>query len=174
MLGAYDAFRAGDPDRFERHARVLAGHTLEPWVEYWRLKLRIEEAAPQAVGRYLAQHARTFLGEQLRADWLKELARREDWNAFERELGPLVEDDPEIRCHAWRARLARGDALAAIEARAVWLELRELPEGCQKLADALLARGAVDEERLWQRARLQLYYGYVTAARRTLEDLPAA
>ncbi len=174
VLGAYDSFRAGDPDRFERHARALEGHTLAPWIEYWRLKLRIEDAAPAEVQRYLARHARTFLGEQMRADWLKELGRREDWNAFERELGPLIEDDLEIRCHAWRARLARGDALVAVEARALWAELRELPDGCQKLAGALLARGAVEEERIWQRARLQLYYGYVTAARRSLEDLPAA
>jgi soluble lytic murein transglycosylase len=174
VLGAYDAFRAGDPDRFERHARALAGHTLEPWVEYWRLKLRIEDAAAVQIEPFLARHAHTYLGDLLRGDWVKELARREDWHAFERALGPLVEDDLEIRCHAWRARLARDDAQVAIEARAVWLELRELPEGCQKLVGALLARGAVDEERVWQRARQQLYYGYVTAARRTLEDLPAA
>ena len=174
VLGAYDAFRAGDPDRLERHARALEGHTLAPWVEYWRLKLRIEDAAAADVERYLARHARTYLGDQMRADWLKELGRRGDWRAFESALGPLVQDEPEIRCHAWRARLARGDAPAAIEARALWLELRELPEGCQKLAGELLARGAVDEERIWQRARLQLYYGYVSAARRTLEDLPAA
>lgn len=174
VLGAYEAFRAGDPDRFERHARALERHTLEPWVEYWRLKLRMEDVPAADIERYLARHASTYLGDQLRGDWLKELARREDWNAFERALGPLVQDDLEIRCHAWRARLARGDAQAAIEARAVWLELRELPEGCQKLVGALLARGDVEEERTWQRARLQLYYGYVTAARRTLEDLPAA
>ena len=174
VLGAYDAFRAGDPDRLERHARALEGHTLAPWVEYWRLKLRIEDAAAADVERYLTRHARTYLGDQMRADWLRELGRRGDWRAFERALGPLVQDEPEIRCHAWRARLARGDAPAAIEARALWLELRELPEGCQKLAGELLARGAVDEERIWQRARQQLYYGYVSAARRTLEDLPAA
>ena len=174
VLGAYDAFRAGDPDRLERHARALEGHTLAPWVEYWRLKLRIEDAAAKDMARYLARHAHTYLGDQLRADWLKELGRREDWRSFERELGPLVQDELEIRCHAWRARLARGDAPVAIEARALWLEPRELPEGCQKLVGELLARGAVDEERIWQRARLQLYYGYVTAARRTLEELPAA
>ena len=156
VLGAYDAFRAGDPDRLERHARALEGHTLAPWVEYWRLKLRIEDAAAADVERYLTRHARTYLGDQMRADWLKELGRRGDWRAFERALGPLVQDEPEIRCHAWRARLARGDAPAAIEARALWLELRELPEGCQKLAGELLARGAVDEERIWQRARGEL------------------
>jgi peptidoglycan lytic transglycosylase len=174
VLGAYDAFRNGDPDRLEHHARALEGHTLEPWVDYWRLKLRIEDAESADVERYLARHAGTYLGDQMRADWLRELGRREDWRGFERELGPLVQDEPEIRCYAWRARLARGDAQAAIEARAVWLELRELPEGCRKLVDELLARGVLDQERIWQRARLQLYYGYVTAARRTLEDLPAA
>ena len=44
VLGAYDAFRAGDPERLERHARALAGTTLEPWAEYWRLRLLIEQA----------------------------------------------------------------------------------------------------------------------------------
>lgn len=174
VLGAYEAFRDGDPDRLERFARALESDTLEPWVDYWRLKLRIEDAEPAGIERYLARHAGTYLGDQLRGDWLRELGRRGDWAGFERELGPLVQDDPEIDCYAWRARLARGDAQAAIEARAVWLALRELPPGCQALVHELLARGTLDEERIWQRARLQLYYGYITAARRTLEDLPAA
>lgn len=174
VLGAYDAYRAGDPDRLERHAKALEGSVLQPWAHYWRLQLRIEDAQPAEIERYLEQQAGTYLGDQLRGDWLKELARRGEWRAFDRALGPLVQDDPEIRCDAWRARLARGDAQAAIEARAVWLELRELPQGCQQLVGELLARGAVDPELLWQRARLQIYYGYVTAARRSLEDLPAA
>ncbi|MEO8718692.1 MAG: transglycosylase SLT domain-containing protein [Burkholderiales bacterium] len=174
VLGAYDAFREGDPDRLERHARALEDHALQPWVDYWRLKLRIEDAAPAAIERYLGRHAGTYLGDQMRADWVRELGRREQWRDFERELGPLVQDDLEIRCYAWRARLARGDPQAAIESRAVWNELRDLPEGCQPLVRELLARGALDEERIWLRARLQLYYGYVTAARRTLEELPPA
>jgi soluble lytic murein transglycosylase len=174
VLGAYDAFRAGDVDRLERHARALEGHVLEPWVQYWRTRLLIESVQPIDVTAYLSRHAGTYLAEQMRADWLRELGRREDWPLFERELGPLVQDDPEIRCHAWHARLARGDRQAALEARAVWQELRELPEGCQRLVDRLLAEGAIDEESLWQRARLQIHYGYVSAARRTLENLPAA
>jgi len=172
VLAANEAFRAGDPDRLERHARALQGHVLEPWVEYWQLSLRLEDAQPVEVTPYLARHAGTWLAEQLRADWLRELGRREDWPLFERMLGPLAQDDPEIRCHAWHARLARGDAQAALEARAIWSQdLREMPEGCERLADRLLVDGAVDEDDLWRRARLQIYYGYITAARRTLESL---
>lgn len=174
VLGAYDAYRAGDAERLERHARALAGHALEPWAEYWRLRVAIEEVAHGEVERYLGRHAGTYLAEQMRADWLRELGRRADWSAFERALGPLVGDDLEIRCHAWRARLARGDAQAALEARAVWLEPKELPDGCEQLADELLAGNAGEAHGVWLRARLLVYYGYVTAARRTLERLPAA
>lgn len=174
VLGAYEAFRAGDAERLERHARALDAHTLSPWVEYWRLKARIAGVASADVERYLSSHAGTYLGELMRADWLKELARREEWRAFERVLGPLVPDDLELRCLAWRARLVRGDAPAALEVRAVWLEPRELSEGCQALVAELVKLPAADEDLVWQRARLLLYYGFVTAARRTLEYLPVA
>jgi soluble lytic murein transglycosylase len=173
-LAAYDAFRAGDPERLERHARALGGTVLEPWAEYWRLRLLIEQAGAEEMGAYLQRYSGTYLAEQMRADWLRELGRRQHWGAFERELGPLVQDDPELRCHAWRARLARGDMPALIEARALWLEPRELDEGCRRLADQMLSLGAADEALVWQRARLLLARNLVSAGRRALEDLPAA
>ena len=33
LLGAYDAYRAGDPVKFAKHAAKLEGHLLEPWLE---------------------------------------------------------------------------------------------------------------------------------------------
>jgi soluble lytic murein transglycosylase len=174
VLGAYDAFHAGDPDRLARHARALKGHTLEPWAEYWQLKLRIEDATGPEIDSFLTRHARSYLGEQMRADWLRELGRRGHWLAFERALGPLVQDDAEIRCHAWRARLARAESQAALQARALWREPKDLPEGCERLADELRAVDAIDEDDLWQRARRLMYFSYITAMRRTLERLPAA
>ena len=173
VLGAYAAFRAGDPDKLARHASALRGHTLEPWTEYWRLRLRIEDAKPDDVQRFLAQHAGTYLADLLRSDWLRELGRRGDWLAFERALGPLAQDDLEIRCHGWSARLARADGEAAVEARAAWLEPRELPDGCVALTEKLLKIGALGEAGIWQRVRLLLANGQVSAARRALGYLPA-
>src|SRR6266480_3810903 len=45
LLGAFDAYRAGDPIRFAKHAQKLSHHVLEPWLEYWRLSLRRSTAA---------------------------------------------------------------------------------------------------------------------------------
>jgi soluble lytic murein transglycosylase len=172
-LGAYAAFRAGDPDKLARHASTLQGHTLEPWADYWRLRLRIEDARADDVRKFLSQHAGTYLGDLLRGDWLRELGRRGDWQAFERDLGPLQQDDLEIRCYGWSARLARGDGEAAVEARAAWREPRELPDGCVPLTEKLLKSGAIDEAGIWQRVRLLLENGQVSAARRALGYLPA-
>jgi soluble lytic murein transglycosylase len=174
VLGAHAAFRAGDPDRLARHAEALRGHTLEPWADYWRIRLRIDEARAPDVRRFLEQHAGTYLGDLLRADWLKELGRRGAWADFERDLGPLVQDDLEIRCYAWRARLARGDAEAAEEARAAWREPRELPEGCLPFTETRAANGGQDADRAWQRVRLLLAGSQVSAARRMLAALPPA
>jgi len=173
VLGAYAAFRAGDPDKLARHASALQGHTLEPWAEYWRLRLRIEDAKPDDVQRFLAQHAGTYLADLLRSDWLRELGRRGSWLAFERALGPLAQDDLEISCYGWSARLARADGEATVEARAAWLEPRELPDGCVALTEKLLKIGAIGEASIWQRVRLLLGNGQVSAARRALGHLPA-
>jgi len=174
VLGAYEAYRAGDPDKLARYAAALQGHALEPWVEYWGFSLRIDEAKPREVRSFLQRHAGTYLADLLRADWLKEFGRRAAWQDFERELGPLVQDDLEIRCYAWSARLARGDTDAGVEARAAWLEPRELPDGCLALAERLLKNGALDADDIWQRVRVLLANSRVSAARRVLGALPAA
>jgi soluble lytic murein transglycosylase len=168
VLGAYAAFGAGDPDKLARHAAALSGHVLEPWADYWRLRLRIEEAKPADVQRFLSRHEGAYLADLLRGDWLRELGRRGEWQAFERELGPLAQDDLELRCYGWSARLARGDGDVATEARAAWLEPRELPDACVPLTEKLLKSGAIDDARTWQRVRLLLDNGLVSAARRAL------
>ena len=173
VLGAYAAFRAGDPDRLARHAAALAGHVLEPWAGYWKLRLRIEDAKSADVQRFLTRHQGTYLADLLRGDWLRELGRRGEWQAFERELGPLAQDDLELSCYAWSARLARGDGDAAVEARAAWLEPRELPDSCVPLSDKLLRSGVIDIAQIWQRVRLLLDNGQVSAARRAFAYLPS-
>ena len=122
---------------------------------------------------FLTRHAGTYLADLLRSDWLRELGRRGDWQGFEHELGPLAQDDLELRCYGWSARLARADGEAAVEARAAWLEPRELPDGCVALTEKLLKIGALGEARIWQRVRLLLANGQVSAARRALGYLPA-
>jgi soluble lytic murein transglycosylase len=174
LLRAYDAFRAGDAFRLQKAGALPAGHVLAPYPEYWRLKLRLEDAPDADVLGFLLAHPGSYLADRLRADWLKVLGKRGDWQTFDRELPPLLSDDLEIRCYAWLSRLMRNDASALDEARAVWQEPRELPEGCHAVANMVSEAGRYTTDDVWRRVRLLLENGQVSAARRAVAHLPAA
>jgi len=177
ILAAHAAFRAGDAVKLARASagmgQALSSHLLAPYLEYWRLKLRLEDMPQAQIQAYLKAYDGSYLADRLRADWLKVLGKRGDWQSFERELGPLVTDDLEIRCYGWIARLERGDAGAFEEARVIWREPRDLPEGCAALAGRKLGAGEAGPELVWQRLRLLLESGQMGAARRALAHLPA-
>src|SRR6185436_16480802 len=86
FLRAYDAFRAGDPIKLQKYSVLPTGHVLAPYPEYWRLKLRLEDMPNDEVRGFLERQAGTYLADRLRADWLKVLGKRADWQAFDREL----------------------------------------------------------------------------------------
>jgi soluble lytic murein transglycosylase len=172
LLGAYDAYRAGDPIKFSRYAKKLEGHVLEPWLDYWRLSMRLEDASNREVREFLATHANLYVAERMRGDWLRVLGSRADWNEFERQAARYTRDDLEVSCYRWLSRLEREDETALTDAMAMWLEPAELPEGCQRLSAILSMRGRLSVTDVWRRVRVLFEHGQITAAKTTLALLP--
>jgi soluble lytic murein transglycosylase len=175
FLKAYDAYRAGDPVKLSRLAAQLKGSALEPYLDYWQLRLGLEDAGAPEVRGFFAKYPQSFVAEQLRADWLKELGRRADWPGFDAERIALSGgEDLELRCYALQSRLARHEAAAYEEARAAWKEPRELPASCTAIAEGMLAGGGLGSAQIWERVRALFENGQLTAAKKTLAYLPAA
>jgi soluble lytic murein transglycosylase len=176
FLRAYDAFRAGEPTKLARASALVRektpNHVLLPYLDFWRLKLRLEDQPVEEVRGFLEREKGSYLAERLRIDWLRELGKRADWENFDRELPLLAQEDLELRCYAWLSRTARGDDGAYREARAMWLEPRELPEACVTLADRLIEAGQLNVDDVWKRARVLFENGQVSPARRALGHLP--
>src|SRR5690242_18060326 len=107
FAAARDAYRAGDSARLERIAPRLKGHILEPYVEYWRLKLGLDDADPESVRAFLHRYASMPIAERLRADWLKSLGKRQAWDLFAAEYPARASEDVELACYAAQLRLAR-------------------------------------------------------------------
>ena len=57
FIAARDAYRAGDSARLERVAPRLKDHLLEPYVAYWQLKLKLDDADPAVVRSFLDRYA---------------------------------------------------------------------------------------------------------------------
>ena len=169
LLGAFDAYRAGDPIKLAKHAKKLDGHLLTPWLDYWRLSLRLEDAPRTEVREFLSKYADAYVAARLRGEWLRMLGRRAEWAEFEREAAAYGgEDELEVRCYDWARRLEQGDDSAFAEANVIWAEPRELPEGCARLADTMVTRGRISITDIWKRVRILFEAGQITAAKTTL------
>jgi len=173
FLTARDAYQSNNAERLATVAPRLQGHLLEPYVAYWRLSLRLEEASPEEVRSFLAAHRDGPLAERLRNEWLKLLAERGEWKLFGAELPLLVSRDVEITCYSLQYRMQTKPEEAVPQARSLWFVTRDLPDGCTPLLNALVAAGVLSVEDLWSRIRVALEAGRVSQARWIAEWLPA-
>ena len=173
FLAAREAYQSNNAARLETHARRLQGHLLEPYVDYWRLSLRLEEASPEEVRGFLAANRDGPLSERLRNEWLKLLGYGGEWELFNAELPLLASRDVEITCYALQSRMQTKPEETLPEARSLWFVTRDLPDSCTPLLDALVAAGMISVDDLWSRIRLALEAGRVSQARWIAEWLPA-
>lgn len=175
VAAAKAAYEQGDRARLESIAPQARGHVLEPYVEYWRLKLAIDSVAPGEVRAFVTRHASTPLAARARADWLKALGKRGDWDPFSRALGEgAAADDVEISCYAGQAAWQRDGDAALAAVKPLWFTGQATPDACEPLFAALIARGAITVEDRWARYRLTLESGNLRLAQQIAGDLPAA
>jgi soluble lytic murein transglycosylase len=172
FLSAREAFRSGAAARLDAQARRLKGHLLEPYVAYWQLSLRLDQAAPEDVRGFIAANRDSPLSERMRLEWLKSLGRRGEWELFNTELPHLASDDVEVTCYALQSRLRVNPGETLPEARPLWFIARDLPSSCNPLFEALIEAGLLSQDDLWMRIRLALESGQVSLARRVAEWLP--
>ena len=172
LLAAREAFRVGNTARLDQLAASLKGHVLEPYVAYWQLSLRLEEAPAEDVRAFLAAQRDGPLAQPLRNEWLKTLGKRGDWETFNAELPLLVGDDVEITCYALQSRQHVNPIEALTQARPLWFVARDLPDSCSPLFDLLVTAGMLSIDDLWTRIRLALEVGQVSLARRVAMWLP--
>ena len=172
FAAARDAFRAGDAARLDRIAPRLKGHLLEPYVEYWQIRLRIDDAASERVREFLERNADMPLADRLRREWLKSLAKRGQWTLFAEEYPRRAGEDTELVCYAiqWKRLNDGDDALA--EARPYWFSGQEQPESCQLLFAAMIAHADLTPREIWARFRLAHEAGNPRLAARIAVELP--
>ena len=170
---ARDAFRANDAARLDRIAPRLKGHLLESYVEYWQLRLKLDDADPELVQSFLTRREGGPLADRLRGEWLKSLAKREQWTLFATEYPRRAGDDTELGCYAmqWQ-RIREGDAALDL-ARPLWFSGQEQPESCQTLFAVLLTLGKLTSQDVWMRFRQAHEAGSFRLAVRLLDVLPA-
>ncbi len=173
FLDAREAFQRGDAPRLEARLAELAGHPLEPYARYWQLRMHIDSVSADEIQAFLAQNEGSLIGDRLRADWLRQLARQQAWDGFVHEYARLsATDDAELACDAIQARIALGETEALSAARMFWHSSQAQPDSCLPLFGALFERQLFGSEDVWLRARLALEAGNRSLAKTVIQYLP--
>ncbi len=174
FLAARDAFRLGDRARLERVAPELKGHELEVYVDYWRLLADLKDADPARIAGFLSRNDKAYVAEKLRADWLKQLGKKQGWAEFDAEYSKVGQPDQELACYALQSRRARGDAGMLDDALPLWLALVDTPEACTPVLEALIVEKRVLADEVWLRVRRLFEANKMSAARAAMRYLPAS
>jgi len=172
FVAARAAFERGDRVHLEAVAPRLVGHGLEPYVEYWRLKLRLDTATAEEVRGYLARWPNTPPVDRLRIEWLKSLGKQGLWDSFALDWQPSGVDDVELACYGLQYRRIRDGDSALAAAKPLWFTGQTTPEACEPLFAALIASGDLSPADRRARFRLATEAGNVRLARALAVDLP--
>jgi soluble lytic murein transglycosylase len=173
FLAARDAFRAGDARKVDFYARRLGNYVLEPYVAYWQLRLRLDDASPAEIRRFISTYAETPVARSMLAEWLRQLGKTGQWEQFDAELPRYAGEDLEIACYSVQSRMRAGQTEALPQARSLWFVPRELPDNCSPLFNTLAQDQRLTQDDVWMRVRSGLEAGQVAVAQKAWVYLPA-
>ncbi|TDR73823.1 lytic transglycosylase domain-containing protein [Paludibacterium purpuratum] len=164
LIAALDAYRANDVTRLAQLADSMPADPLRRYPAYWLTLKALDRDDDAQVTQFLAQGEPSLLNERVRREWLKKLAKRQNWGTFESEWSKLPAEsrDEETQCYGDLLSLRQGRAPDNLDRL---LEGRALPDGCNALINAAAARGIISRDWLWQRLRQLLAGNYTTQAR---------
>lgn len=162
-LEAQKALRGGNLARYRLLLATLTDYPLYPYLVHDYLRPRLAQADTAEVARFLREHADLPAAAELRFDFLKLLARRQQWEMLIEAYAPQT--DVQMRCYHLlaRMRLGREDYLME-DARSVWLSGESQPPECDPVFERLEQSGLLTPETVWTRIKLAMEKGNLSLA----------
>lgn len=131
-------------------------YILAPYAEYWLMLLSLNEADNQTVVDFINAYSEYPFADKLRGEYLKKLAKEQDWSGFSAEFPNYSQEDAAVACYAAEANSVFGDATTLEAAKPLWLQAKEQPTNCNNLYDRMQAANVLSEEDIWARFRLAI------------------
>lgn len=161
----------------KKNALALAEHVkqlqnqnyiLAPYAAYWLMLLNLEEADNQTVIDFIYTHHEYPFADRVRGEYLKKLAKNQDWVNFSDEITNYQQNDVAVACYAAEAGAINGDN-SLEDAKSIWMTAKEQPGNCATTFDRMQSAGILKEEDVWVRFRLALAENRMTLAKAILK-----
>ncbi len=131
-------------------------YILAPYADYWLMLLNLEDADNQTVTDFINHYSDYPFADRLRGEYLKKLAKKQDWENFSAELINYQLEDSAVACYAAESSAILGDASVLEGAKSLWMQAKEQAGNCANLYDRMQAAGVLTENDVFERFRLAL------------------
>lgn len=140
-------------------------YILAPYADYWLMLLNLEDADNQTVVDFINTYSDYPFADRVRGEFLKKLAKKQDWQSFANEIANYQLEDAAVACYAAEASAINGDISVLEGAKNLWMQAKEQPGNCSNLYDRMQSTGVLKEDDIWARFRLALADNRVTLAK---------
>lgn len=159
----------GDIAKSDDLASRLPNYVIPSYVDYYRLRPRINTASEQEVRDFLTRYEGSAIADRLRNDWLLELGKQRNWALFDEQYPLFVlDDDTQVKCYALMSKALKGQDVAD-DARAVLVAPQNYGEGCTALISTLVQNNQFSADDLWLQIRMMSDAGNLAALHRVDE-----
>ncbi len=166
FLALRDASRNGDAPRATELASRLGNYAIPSYVDYFRLRPRINNAPEQEIRDFLTHYSGSAIADRLRNDWLLELGKARNWTLFDEQYPQFVlNDDTQVKCYALMSRALKGQQVAD-DARAVLVTPQNYGEACPALITTLVQTHQFTMDDVWAQVRMIAESGFASTIRR--------
>ena len=131
-------------------------YILAPYADYWLMLLNLEEADNQTVTDFINHYSDYPFADRLRGEYLKKLAKQQDWENFASEVSHYQLEDSAVACYAAESSAVLGDASVLEGAKSLWMQPKEQAGNCANLYDRMQAAAVLSEDDIFERLRLAL------------------
>jgi soluble lytic murein transglycosylase len=171
---ALKAYESRNELLLEDYARQMHArdYIVAPYADYWLMLLRLSTADNATVRKFLNRYPDLPFTDRVRGEWLKQLAKRGDWQTFFEEYPHYRRDDVAVTCHALARRAEQGDLIALTEGKAIWMVAKDQPQNCNALFERMIANNILNKDDIWERFRLALQDTKITLASSIVQWLP--
>ena len=119
----------------------------------------------QTVTDFINTYSEYPFADRLRGEYLKKLAKNQDWESFSGEIANYQLEDSAVACYAAEASAILGDVSVLEGAKSLWMQAKEQASNCASLYDRMQAAGILTEDDIFTRLRLALADSRVSLAK---------
>ncbi|MFT4633102.1 MAG: soluble lytic murein transglycosylase [Candidatus Pseudothioglobus sp.] len=161
---AIAAIKAGQTTKYINLADDLRTYPLYPYLDYTYKIYHLSRQKGEQIQSFIDQWPDTPLANQLRQNWLYNLAKRSQWAEFLAFHDPEQANDINACFHAYALFKVDQQTKAFAEARKLWLVGESQPDECDAIFKAWRDADLLTDDLGWQRFQLAMNNNATTLA----------